>query len=281
MKTITYSLILGTFFLLSSCAFNINYPDKIKGEGQVITEQIMLEDFNELQLERGWTITLEPSSSNYMVVEANENLFEVFEYENLAGRLKVSSSKQISSAGAKQITIYFTEKLALLKASSGTEVNSPEVLTFDNFVLDISSGAEVDLDLELESLDLETSSGSEARLIANADDVSVDSSSGSSAEVKLTAIATVAEASSGSDIEIEGSTKEFEARSSSGASINSKGFESEKVNAKASSGSSISVYPIEDLTATTSSGGDVYYYNEPKGRLDLNRSKSGGSIKLK
>ena len=281
MKITTYTFLIIFTCLLTSCNFNFNYPDKVKGEGEIITEQIMLDKFTELQVERGWDIILEPSESNYMIVEANENLFEFFDYENNTGKLKVSSTKQISSADAKQITIFFTERLVLLKASSGAEVTSKVVLTSDDLLLDVSSGAEIELDLDVASLDLETSSGSEAELNVKADDIFVDSSSGSSAELQINAINTKAESSSGSSIDLEGTTTSFEASSSSGADIDAKSLSSESVTAKASSGSSISVYPQKNLSASTSSGGDVYYYNDPTGRLDLNPSKSGGNIKLK
>ncbi|MBZ9628543.1 DUF2807 domain-containing protein [Psychroflexus sp. CAK57W] len=281
MKTITYSLLFSLCLSLFSCAFNMDYPEKIKGEGEVITEQIVLDSFKDLELKRGWEVTLQPASSNYMVVEANENLFEVLEHENISGKLVIGSSKQIASADAKQITLYFTEKLESLKVSSGTEVSSPERLNFDNLILDLSSGCEVTLDLDLRSLDLETSSGSEANLILKLDDLFVDSSSGSSADIEVNAISTKVESSSGSDVFLKGSSGQLEVRTSSGSSVNSKALESEKVTAKASSGSSISVYPLEDLEAETSSGGNVYYYNKPLGSLDLNKSKSGGVIKLK
>ncbi|MFD0933200.1 GIN domain-containing protein [Psychroflexus salinarum] len=281
MKTITYSLLFSLCFLLYSCTFNIDYPEKIKGKGEIITEQIVLESFKNVELKRGWKIILKPASSNYMVVSANENLFEVLEHENKAGNLVIGSSKQISSADSKQITLYFTDKLESLKVSSGTKVSSPEQLNFDDINLDLSSGSEVTLDLNVRSLDLETSSGSEVTLVLNVDDLFVDSSSGSSANLDVNGISTQVESSSGSDVFLKGSSRQFEVRTSSGSSVNSKAFESEKVTAKASSGSSISVYPIEDLKAETSSGGAVYYYNKPLGSLDLNKSKSGGSIKLK
>lgn len=281
MKTITITTLLSFCLLISSCAFNINYPDSIKGEGEVISEQIVLEEFTDLQIKRGWEVTLIPSNSNYMIVEANENLFEVLEYETQADKLVIGSEKQISSADSKKISLYYTNTLESIKASSGSELVSEEILNFENLVLDISSGADVHLELDLTSLNLETSSGSSANLSLIVDDLSVDSSSGSSANLEVNAVSTKVESSSGSDVKLKGSASNLEVRTSSGSSVNSKGFESKTVNAKASSGSSISVYPIEDLTATTSSGGDVYYYNKPSGRLDLNKSKSGGTIKLK
>lgn len=281
MKTITYSLLFSLSVLLFSCNVNFNYPDKIKGEGEVITEQIALESFKDVELKRGWEIVLVPASSNYMVVEANENLFEVLEHENKTGKLIIGASKQISNADSKLITLYFTEKLESLRVSSGTEVSARERLNFDNVILDMSSGSDVDLDLRLRSLDLEISSGADADLVLSLDDLYVDSSSGSDADLEVNAIRVVVESSSGSDVTLKGSASELEVKSSSGSSINSKGLESKSVIAKASSGSSVSVYPLEDFSAETSSGGNVNYYNKPSGKLDFNKSKSGGSIKQK
>jgi hypothetical protein len=281
MKTIFYTFIFSISLLLSSCAFNINYPSKVKGEGEVITEEVLLDNFNALKLERGWEVSLVPSSSNSMLIEANENLFEFFEYENEAGILKVSSSKQITSADSKKITVYFTEPLTSIQTSSGTLVSSSEQLNFEDLRLELSSGSEVTLDLELNSLNLETSSGAEAYLTLNLDDLRVESSSGSSSTIDVNAISVRVESSSGADVVLKGSTSELEISTSSGADVNSKSLSSKTVIAKASSGASISVYPEEKLTAEVSSGGDVFYYNQPSGSLNVNKSKSGGSISKK
>ena len=281
MKTPTYSIFLTIALLCTSCAFNVNFPDKIKGEGEVISEQIVLDAFSSLKLSRGWEVTLIPSTSNYMVVEANENLFEVLEFDNQSGKLDIGSKKQISSANAKSITLYFTERLETLKVSSGTVLKSEDRLNFENLVLDISSGAEVYLDVDLKTLQLETSSGSEAVLSLNVEDLFIDSSSGSSALVETEAISIDVEASSGSEVTLRGTAHQLDVKTSSGAEVHSKGLESKSVVAKASSGSSISVYPMEDLKAEVSSGGDVYYHHQPSGSIDMNKSKSGGSIKQK
>lgn len=281
MKTSTYTLLFSLSLLLFSCNISFNSFDKIKGEGEIITEQLALESFNKVELKKGWEVILVPSSSNYMVVEANENLFEVLEYENKNGKLIIGATKQISTAEAKQITLHFTENLRSLKISSGTEVSATERMNFDNLNLDLSSGCEVVLDLEVKSLDLETSSGAEADLILDVDDLFVDSSSGSDVNLDVNAIKVDVESSSGSDVNIKGKTSELRVETSSGSSVDAKELKSEDVTTKASSGSSITTYPIVNLKAETSSGGDVYYYNKPSGLLELNKSKSGGSIKLK
>lgn len=277
----TYALVYSLCLLFFGCNINIDYLEKIEGEGEVITEQIMLDSFTDVELKKGWEVILEPASSNYMVVEANENLFEVFEYENKKGKLIIGASKQISNADAKQITLYFTEKLKSLKVSSGTEVTSQERLNFDNLNLDLSSGGEVTLDLELNTLNIETSSGSAAHLILNLDDLIVDSSSGARAYLDVNAISVNVESSSGSSVNLEGTTSELEVQSSSGSNVDAEKLKSENVTSKASSGAYVTVYSVVNLKAETSSGGNIKYLNQPTGDVVLNKSKSGGPIEIK
>lgn len=281
MKTKTYLLVSSLCFLFLGCNINIDYLDKIEGEGEVITEQILLDSFTEVELKKGWDVILEPASSNYMVVEANENLFEVFEYENKNGKLILRASKQISNADAKRITLYFTEKLESLKVSSGTEVTSPERLNFDNLDLDLSSGGEVTLDLELNTLNIETSSGSVANLVLSLDDLFVDSSSGAYADFDVNAISVNVESSSGSEVNLKGTTSELEVQSSSGSNVDAERLKSDNVTSKASSGAYVTVYSVVNLKAETSSGGNIKYLSQPTGDIELNKSKSGGSIGIK
>lgn len=284
MKTFTLSIVFVLSFVITGCSFNfdaLSNLEKIEGKGKIITEQLILEHFEDLQLKRGWDVILKPASSNYMVVEANENLLEVLDYDNKEGTLIIGALKQISKAEAKIITLYFSDTLESLKVSSGTTVSSPDQLHFDDFVLDLSSGAKVSLDAKLESLELETSSGATTNLKLNLKDLNIDSSSGSSASLEVHAVSTQVESSSGSSVNLKGSTNSLEVKTSSGSSLDAKRFQASYVYTKASSGSSISVFPLKDLKAETSSGGEVSYYNKPTGELDINKSKSGGGIQLK
>lgn len=284
MKTVTLSIVLVLSFVITGCSFNFNALsnlEKIEGKGEIITDQLTLEPFEEVQLKRGWEVILKTASSNYMVVEANENLLEVLDYDNKEGTLIIGSLKQISIADAKIITLYFSGTLESMKVSSGTIVSSPDQLNFDDFVLDLSSGANVTLDAGLESLKLETSSGATANLKLDLVNLDIDSSSGSSASLEVDAVSTEVESSSGSLVNLRGRTNSLEVKTSNGSSLDAKGFQANYVSTKASSGSSILVLPLKDLKAETSSGGRVLYFNKPTGVLDINKLKSGGGIQLK
>jgi len=281
MKTISILFLAVSCLCITSCKFNINFPGEIEGEGDVISERFDLKSFNNLELERGWDVTIIPSSTNYMLVEANENLFEVLEFETDSGTLKIGASKSIGKADAKLITLYFSENLERLEVSSGVKLTSVDDLIFKNLIMELSSGCNVELSMELKSLNLQSSSGSEASLSLNSDDLSVKSSSGSTLSIEANSITTTASASSGSSITLRGETNQLDVNSSSGSRINSRNFEANSIVANASSGSDISIYPLERLKANSSSGGSIFYYNTPSENLIVNESNSGGSIKLK
>lgn len=284
MKTITISAVLSLCLLLSSCSFSIDSitsNEQIRGQGEVIVEQIALDKFTALELKRGWNVTLEPASSNYMVIKANENLLEIIEFENQNEKLVIGASKQIAGADAKQITLYFTEDLKSIAASSGINLNSLKPLKFKNLELDLSSGSETNLELDVKSLELETSSGAEILLGLKSDELSIDSSSGSYVNINAKTISTSVESSSGAEVVLKGNTNQLNVKSSSGSDVDAKDFRSNDVITKASSGASISAFSIKNLKAETSSGGSIKYYNKPLGKLVLNQSKSGGSIREK
>jgi hypothetical protein len=107
----------------------------------------------------------------------------------------------------------------------------------------------------------------------------VDASASSGSNIKLQAIAKRLEssASAGSNVRIEGSTDFFSAKVSSGANIKAKELTAEKCDLHASSGGNIWITVKDELTAKTSSGGNVFYAGNPK-NTNI-ESSSGGNVK--
>jgi hypothetical protein len=110
---------------------------------------------------------------------------------------------------------------------------------------------------------------------ANQFDINV--SSAASVEISLEASTTTISASSAGDITLQGKTKALEVEASSAADINCYGFESESVNANASSAGDIKINVTKELDANASSGGSVRYRGNPS--KTNTGSSSGGSVK--
>lgn len=85
--------------------------------------------------------------------------------------------------------------------------------------------------------------------------------------------------SSGSSVRVEGTCGVVSAEASSGASLNAKEFRCENAAADASSGASLSLFASTKVDAKASSGSSVKVYGSPE---DVNaRKSSGGSISIR
>ncbi|WP_333695971.1 head GIN domain-containing protein [Flavobacterium sp.] len=225
--------------LWGSCQYHIDLTDTIKGSGNVIqVERTLNEEIQSIEVKRGMTVVIEQTPSNTIRIEADDNLIEYIETEITHGNLVVTTTKNTRTKNPKIVKIG-VKNLNAIRTSSGSEVkNIGTLLT--------------------QEIDLRSSSGSHIKLVVESEKITCDSSSGS-------------------EIELEGKALVLECESSSGSTITAKKMKTNQITAKSSSGSSISLYPIQSLDATSTSGSTIKYYNSPN--KTTKKSTSGGSVK--
>lgn len=110
-----------------------------------------------------------------------------------------------------------------------------------------------------------------------ADDMEISASSAGTVEVTIEANTIEASSSSAADIELKGRAKRIKVDASSAGEIDAYDLVAETVEAEASSGASIKVNVIRNLTAHASSGGGIRYRGNPD--KSITNSSSGGSVK--
>ncbi len=238
MKTIATKLILflSISLLLGSC--NIDMINRVEGNKNVTTTTRKVgDDFTRVKVSRGLDLYITQGSNSELTVEADENLQDLIKTEVKNGQLNIYSEKNIWRAKSKKIYLTLPQ-IDYLKASSGSEVVSKGTLNVNDFEVDVSSGADVNLTVKAKNV--------------------------------------VSEASSGSYLNIKGETETHNAKASSGASIRAYKLESETTTARVSSGANIDVHASEYLDAKASSGGDIDYRGNPK-RINK-KTSSGGSV---
>lgn len=108
------------------------------------------------------------------------------------------------------------------------------------------------------------------------ENISLRASSAANINVKIESDEVNCKSSSGSTITVEGLALHLDAVASSGSNIDGYKLLANEVTAKSSSGSSIQVHPIVSLKATASSGSSISYNNIP--HSIEKKSSSGGSI---
>jgi hypothetical protein len=224
--------------LFSSCGQSMNLGNGIKGSGNITTETRSVgQDFKKIEVSNGIKVIVEQSENKSITVEADDNLQQhiITKIEN--GVLKIESDENYNSTETPVVKV----KMAVingLSTSSGSEISNIGTLISEN-------------------MDVESSSGSQINITVEADAIKIESTSGSS-------------------IEVGGKALKVETSSSSGSTIDAKNLMANEVRSQTSSGSNTSVYPIVKLDAKASSGSSISYHKIPK--TVSKEESSGGSV---
>jgi hypothetical protein len=219
-------LIIATILglLMTSCNFNIN--SGVRGNGNVTTEEREINDhFNEIEVSRGLDVYLTQGISEGIMVEADENLHDIIMTEVHNNILKIYAEENISYSKSQKIYVNFKE-LTKITSTSGSDVFSKNTIKADHLELKTTSGSDMSLDVETNSINCKSTSGSDLRL--------------------------------------SGKTNILHAEATSGSDIKAGKLKAMETTARASSGADITVNTAKALTAKASSGGDIKYYGNPE-----------------
>jgi hypothetical protein len=242
LKVITlltkFILVAITALLLASCNHSINW-NSIEGSGNVTTERRNVAgDFRSIEVSNSIDVVIEQSDAIEIVVEADDNLLKHILTKVENGKLVISCDKNsFINMKAMKVTVKMPA-IEQLEANSSASITSTNTIKGENITLSTASAGTINLSIEL-------------------NDITCNSSSGSS-------------------MTIDGMALRMKANAASGSEIDTKNLLANEVNAKASSGATISTHAIVSLDAEASSGGNISYSKNPKSIRK--ESNSGGSI---
>lgn len=232
LKTGLFILILTIGSTLSALAAN----------GGDDTQTRNVSGFNAIDVSTGIDLYLTMGSSEEVKIVADEEIIDDIKTEVRNGTLHIYMKRNnwFNWGGNKTRKAYVTVKeLEELHASSGSDVQSQNLLEGESLDISASSGSDIELEVRYKNLSLDTSSGSDA--------------------------------------ELKGKTKNLKLSASSGSDIDASDLEAVNCKASASSGSDVSLTVTDELEADASSGADITYYGSPKMK-NIDES-SGGDVR--
>lgn len=222
--------------LMLSCNMDINFGMGIDGNGKVVSADRNIQgDFKNIKVSQGLELYITQGNSVDLTVKADENLHELIMTEVENNTLSIYTTENIRRASSRKIILSITDVEAI-KATSGSDVFSTNLIEVDDLEINCTSGAEITLDVKTESLNCHSTSGS--------------------------------------DIKLRGSTDYLIAEATSGSDIRAYNLRAKTSKVKATSGADISVNTSKELTARASSGGDIRYSGNPQ-KVEKSDSSSG------
>lgn len=217
--------------------------------------------FTGVSVSSGIKVNFTQGNNQSVIVDTDQNMQQYVSTEVQNGILNISvNNKGKKNLNFKKLVVNVeAPQLSSAKVSSGSNLATMNTITEDDFRAEVSSGANLNADLNIKN------------------NVNIDISSGSSAKIDVRASSFELQGSSGSMATITGNSDKVFIDLSSAASCNAQNLVANQVNAEATSGSNIKVHAKESLTATSSSGSSIRYNGNPiKNSV---KESSGGSIK--
>lgn len=211
----------------------------LKGNGNVVEETRKTLNFEEIKVSRGMNVYISQGDKTKIVVKADENLLDAIETSMEGNVLKITTNRNIRKATTKKVYVT-TPDISVIKSFAGSNVYSETTLKSKN--LEISSSAGSNIKLELEASNLNVS------------------------------------ATAGSNIKLDGTTGSFTGKASAGSNIKAEGLSATNCIVRTSSGANIWITVKSDFEGHASSGGNVFYYGNPKS-INVNNSSGGNVIK--
>ena len=152
--------------------------DRIEGSGNVITRDVAVQSFDQLQVNGVFNVVLMQGGKEAVKIEADDNLQQLFEVKNEGGKLIVDMKKDSHFNTKKKMTVYITFKnLKSMDLKMVGNLSSEGNLNFGDLALDNKSVGSVDLALSAQKLDIKNKSVGNLKLRGKADNAIIKSSS--------------------------------------------------------------------------------------------------------
>ncbi len=228
-----------------------------------VTQVRTVGKFNGISVSSGIKVNFTQGNNQSVVVETDPNLQEYVSTEIVNGILVISiKNNNNRKLNFKKLLVTIeAPRLSSVRVSSGSLLTTVNTITENDFQADISSGANLNADLNIKNK------------------TSVDISSGSSMRMNVTTQGFDLAGSSGSSATVVGNADSTGITVSSAATINAQDLISKNGSATASSGANIKMHATDNFTATASSGSSIRYKGNPRNFSGLGKTSSGGTVK--
>lgn len=237
MKHILSFLLL--FFVINTCAGQWGRYKKVRGDGNIQTQERRGEDFSDIKACCSMQVMVTKGNTYSISVETDANLQEYILTEVSGDRLVIKKADRVNLDPSEKIKVYVTTpSLTALKSSSSSSLICSGSFEGRDLELDVSSSGKIVVDFTGESVDIESSSSGKIELTGKAERLRFDGSSSSRVDAGK--------------------------------------FVVNRVNAEASSSSRLIVDVKDELDADVSSSGKVFYKGNPD-KLYTDAS-SGGKV---
>ena len=236
-----FTIILA--LLVTSTSLNAQFSNKkIKGNGNIITTDRSVSDFDKIGIAGSFDVILKKGNEGAISIQADENLMEYIITEVKDGQLKIKPKKghQLKSTKTIQITVSFNDLEEVSLAGSG-DVTTSDAINASDLKLSLAGSGDMNLKVSTKHL-------------------------------------TSKIAGSG-NISLNGDTDEFSCSIAGSGNLNGYDLKATIAIAKIAGSGNIKVNAVSEIHAKIAGSGNVYYTGNPE--VEKSNALGSGSLKKK
>lgn len=178
MRKMLLILAFGAMVLPATGKAQDNKRTEIVGSGNVITRDVAVNSFSQLNVSGVFNVILAQGSKEAVKIEAEDNLQELVQVNGEGSTLTVSMKKDVNIKHSKKMNVYITFKqLKGLDLKTVGNVTTTGTLNFDDLQFNNKSVGNVTLKLSARSVNLENKSVGNLDLEGKADNAVVKNKS--------------------------------------------------------------------------------------------------------
>ncbi len=170
--------LLLLMLIVTAVATKAQKNERIEASGHVITKDIPVKSFDELNASGVFSLQLSQGDKETVKIEADDNLMDLFIVENEGSKLEIRMKKDVDIHGKTKMKVYVTFKsLKTMNLGMVGSTSSDEKLRFADLKMKNQSVGSVNLDMTLQTLNLENQSVGSLKLSGSADNAVIKSNS--------------------------------------------------------------------------------------------------------
>ena len=256
-------IILVTLISVASFA---QKKEKIKGNKEVLIKKFLIPSFSEIEIGEKFEIALEKSTdTTRIVIETDDNLFDVIHYSVEDDVLKFYTSMDIVKKKRLRITVFVPEKFHKIRLIEKGKVYTNEELSLENLQIESIEKGKSELFLNIKNdLEIEASGKSDLELEVVTNYTSVHLTGNASVKGKINTKDVGVAIDDHSVFEMEGNANRLNINTQAKSEYKSPKLQVEEVVLSATGKSKVEINVSGNIEMKLSGNSEIYLYGTPK-----------------
>ena len=249
-----------------SLSANAQKKEKVKGNREVLIKKFTVASFNAIEIGEKFNVKLQNTSdTTRVVIETDDNLFDVIHFNVENEVLKFWTSMEIVKKKRLRVTVFVPKQFNKIKLVEKGQVFTDDQLKLKALNIEAYNKSEAKLNLRIkDDLVITASDKSDLELEASAQKAQIKLTADADLKAKIDTKTAGIEIDKSADCELEGSTNQLDLKAAGKSKIKAEKFVAKEATLSVSGKSNVYTNTSKKITLNLSGKTETYLYGSPE-----------------